>query len=413
MTQVQKERVSSYPDFSKSDLSIAVVGHGAVGSSIFYEFNKLNRQRAVPWKSLSWLSTDTLSNEIKEHNGDLSNYYDAIIFAGVPGSKYYANTHPDEDEKIADRTIDLIESITGSYVIYISTIDACMIEDNAYSRNRRRIENAFTSIKSANKMLTVIELPALYGSTIKKNVLYDIKHPLGTVNDRSSFEFAHKQILTYGSRDFLFGNIKTKAHTPTAITWSYDANFNKLSTSQESANVEFDNHKIVGNFLKTFKIGPKTFADDDKTSEPVSWSWSAASRLGNVFLTNLDSKFIWYNLDSLALDITSKKMKSQEIYLLYNDVRIKLDDSDDIRDNKFNTLSTIPSVYNILQQYYGQVRMRALLPNYDVLDNRNRIKARKIVYPVELIQSKHYSDINLMLSQTPFTSVKDMIDVIQ
>lgn len=149
--------------------SIIVVGEGAVGQSITYQLKQLSDQ--LNNQSLKSFNS---KNIVEAYNSKP----DLLIYAGVPGTKWYANQFPDKDQLIVDEALQNIKQIGAKQTILISTIDALFDDKSEYAstygKNRKLLEDkVLEEVPNAS----VVQLPALKGQFVVKNFWYDIKHP--------------------------------------------------------------------------------------------------------------------------------------------------------------------------------------------------------------------------------------------
>ncbi len=93
--------------------------------------------------------------------------FDLVVCAGAPGTKWYANAHPEEDAASIVRLCAALYEARIERLITISTIDAIEPKD-AYGRGRRVLE--------LNTPRYVIRLPALFGPNLTKNAFYDLMY---------------------------------------------------------------------------------------------------------------------------------------------------------------------------------------------------------------------------------------------
>lgn len=147
--------------FSKRYKRIAIVGKGAVGSAIMKNLDDLG----VDYDAFD-------SSNIEEIFEDC---YNLMIYSGVNASKYHADRNPIEDKLHCLRAYDIFKNICSDHKILISTIDASdsFDQSSAYGDNRRLLESKIIEDKDLSKNSKILRLPALYGSTVKKNAWYD------------------------------------------------------------------------------------------------------------------------------------------------------------------------------------------------------------------------------------------------
>lgn len=127
--------------------------------------------------------------------------FDLLVCAGVSAQKWVANQDPEGDWSGIQKLLDPLQNCNCKSVVLVSTIDvypsiACVDEDfdchgkdnHVYGSNRLRVEDFFTE---RFQDCTIIRLPALFGSGLKKNVIYDLLHDnmLDKINPQSEFQW--------------------------------------------------------------------------------------------------------------------------------------------------------------------------------------------------------------------------------
>lgn len=145
--------------------SIAVVGRGAVGSAIYNDLSsKVDGVMLYHSQNI---------NDLKNSN----QFFNIIIYAAVPGIKWKANSHPEEDKRVVDNAfndIKLLSKLCSKFIL-ISTIDTMTKDSGNYGLNRYKLEK--DCINELGSQIAVVRLPALIGKTVRKNIWYDINHP--------------------------------------------------------------------------------------------------------------------------------------------------------------------------------------------------------------------------------------------
>lgn len=113
--------------------------------------------------------------------------FETVVCAAAPGSMFEANRFPELDRQRIDGLIDQLSTIGAKRFILISTIAVfagfaaeneetrAFEEQTPYGVNRRRLE-AFVEQRFPGAL--VVRLPALFGSGLKKNFLFDIMNPM-------------------------------------------------------------------------------------------------------------------------------------------------------------------------------------------------------------------------------------------
>lgn len=124
--------------------------------------------------------------------------FDRIYCAGAPAEKWKANRDPDADRANLRRLVDAVSMAKARKLILISTVDVFgdprrvtehdePTEATPYGRHRLELE---TTLASRFDTL-VVRLPGLFGTGLKKNVIYDFLHSnqLEKIDARGSFQF--------------------------------------------------------------------------------------------------------------------------------------------------------------------------------------------------------------------------------
>jgi hypothetical protein len=133
--------------------------------------------------------------------------YDLVVCAGVSAVKWWANKHPEEDWAGIARLIDVIKAVRARRFVLISTIDVYPapsgvdestpldgVPNHAYGTHRHRLERV---IEQSFAKRHVIRLPGLFGSGLKKNVIFDLLNDncLDAINPESSFQYYDLALL--------------------------------------------------------------------------------------------------------------------------------------------------------------------------------------------------------------------------
>lgn len=111
--------------------------------------------------------------------------YDLIACAAAPGLKWKANQAPDADLASIRRLLAPFETARAGTVLLLSTVDVYprpiavdestaidRDEGPAYGRHRLLLEDAL----AARFDTVVVRLPGLFGTGLKKNVVFDLLH---------------------------------------------------------------------------------------------------------------------------------------------------------------------------------------------------------------------------------------------
>jgi nucleoside-diphosphate-sugar epimerase len=158
------------------------------------------------------------SNLVKQQNFDAlynssnidkiaGKHYDQIICAGVSAVKWLANREPVKDRDSIQGLIKNLKQVTTDKFILISTVDVypepvdvdentiINIEDcHPYGKHRLELEQFILNEFDA----LVVRLPGLFGSGLKKNIIYDFLHnnDVEKINPNGSFQFYSLEHLT-------------------------------------------------------------------------------------------------------------------------------------------------------------------------------------------------------------------------
>ena len=116
----------------------------------------------------------------------IENEYNIILFAGLPGTQWYANKNYREDIDNVNNLIEILKNVKCNQFILISTINVypnsiskqtesvnLNIEDSIeyYGKHRLLFEKF---VISNYKRFHIIRLPTIFGENMKKGVLFDL-----------------------------------------------------------------------------------------------------------------------------------------------------------------------------------------------------------------------------------------------
>lgn len=129
--------------------------------------------------------------------------FDLLVCAAPQARKWWANQHPEEDKALAQQLIDCLKQTQSKRFVLISSIDVfpcithadesfdCTSQTNhAYGQNRLFLEQ---SVAEHFPIAHVIRLPGLFGSGLKKNVIFDLLN----LNQLEKIQ-GHSQFQWYG-----------------------------------------------------------------------------------------------------------------------------------------------------------------------------------------------------------------------
>lgn len=112
--------------------------------------------------------------------------HDIIVITAPTGNRLYVKDHQALDQKNCDDLVNLLEHCRYQALVHISTVDVYhdqksnsalpldVCPDTAYGRNRWYLEQKLQQFPNCY----TIRLPTLLHSTVKKNLLFDIKNTI-------------------------------------------------------------------------------------------------------------------------------------------------------------------------------------------------------------------------------------------
>lgn len=162
-------------------LSIGVIGHtGFVGSELL---------RSLP-NAHGFNSKNVTDAEGARFN--------ILYCAAAPGSMFQANKHPDRDAERIQALIASLKNMRAEQFVLISTIAVlerfdggyteadCVYQDIVpYGSNRRRLEEF---CQAHFPRCLIVRLPALFGTGLAKNFIFDLLNPMPTMLTAATIE---------------------------------------------------------------------------------------------------------------------------------------------------------------------------------------------------------------------------------
>lgn len=111
---------------------------------------------------------------------------DLLVYAGVRGEKFLANSNPQKDKMLIDEAMINIEKIAPKKLVLISTIDIYKTSIGVDEESETNIEGLAPYglhrlelekyVEKHFKDYLIVRLPGLFGNNIKKNFIYDFIH---------------------------------------------------------------------------------------------------------------------------------------------------------------------------------------------------------------------------------------------
>lgn len=130
--------------------------------------------------------------------------FDTLVCAAAPGSMFTANREPERDREQIEALIERLDGVNARRFVLISSIAVladfaagddestqAFQKDLPYGRHRRVLE-AFCETRFENFL--VVRLPALFGSGLRKNFIFDLLNPVPTMLPRARLEMLLGQL---------------------------------------------------------------------------------------------------------------------------------------------------------------------------------------------------------------------------
>jgi hypothetical protein len=138
--------------------------------------------------------------------------FDTVYCCGVYAEKWKANANPEEDRCAIDALLEPLSTVRCRSLVLISTVDVLdcqtpqsestitpVYATHAYGRNRRYVEQW---ARANFQNVYILRLPALFGSGLKKNALYDM------MNRRRIESLRDHWVFQWYSLEWLWADIR-------------------------------------------------------------------------------------------------------------------------------------------------------------------------------------------------------------
>ena len=146
--------------------SIALIG---VNGFVAHSINKYLEKN----KKISLTQVNRENYEVSR----LAKHYDIIINAAMPSKRFWARNNPYKDFlETVEKTFNIVNNWNSSKIIQISSISARSQLNTTYGRHKAAAE---TLVNNKNNL--IVRLGPMYGNTLNKGVLIDMK------NDKTVF----------------------------------------------------------------------------------------------------------------------------------------------------------------------------------------------------------------------------------
>ncbi|WP_017326276.1 hypothetical protein [Synechococcus sp. PCC 7336] len=135
-----------------------------------------------------------------------------IVCAGAPAVKWLANKEPIKDRENLQRLIDYLGKVSAQKIILVSTIDVYPVPVEVDEDTRIEVESLSPYGKHRLELETfvrdhfnslIVRLPGLFGSGLKKNIIYDL------LNDNIGDWIDKDSVFQFYNLENLWGDIQT------------------------------------------------------------------------------------------------------------------------------------------------------------------------------------------------------------
>lgn len=129
-------------------------------------------------------------------------HFDEIVCAGIPAVKWLANKEPERDRAAITALLNVLATTRADRFVLISTIDVYPdpslpldedavlegLDNHAYGRHRLEVEQW---VAARFPVHAIVRLPALFGTGLKKNILFDLSHgnEVHKINPAAAFQW--------------------------------------------------------------------------------------------------------------------------------------------------------------------------------------------------------------------------------
>ena len=158
----------------------AIIGYsGFVGSNLLKQYKK-------KYKKIDLFNSKNIF-KISSNNS-----YKSVFCAALPAAKWIANKYPNKDKLNTLKLIKNLKNIRTELFVLISTIDVHI--NHSYGKNRKMLEYF---VKNNFQNYLIIRLPGIFGTGLKKNVIYDLinKNELQKIYSNDYFQWYDLDLL--------------------------------------------------------------------------------------------------------------------------------------------------------------------------------------------------------------------------
>ena len=236
-----------------------------------------------------------------------------LVYSAVPAEMFLANNFPEKDLAIIENAMENIRKIAPQKVVLISSIavynmpvegdeDTVIDEDKlpAYGKNRLLLEKY---VREEFNDYLIVRLPALFGSHLKKNFIYDYIHviPAMLIEKKYTELVGQSELIAECYENQNNGFYKLKSDLDKKIlrdckVFFQSIGFTAINFTDARSVYQFYNLRNLWKDIQTaLDIGIKVL---NITSEPMSVSELYTALCGKEFSNQLSKDPLHYNLKS-------------------------------------------------------------------------------------------------------------------
>lgn len=157
--------------------------------------------------------------------------FDRVVCAGAPAEKWRANKAPEADRDQLATLMGALADVEAKEFVLISTVDVYPVprgvDENTpidpsssepYGRHRYQLEEFCRSRHQA----TVVRLPGMYGTGLKKNAIYDLLNhrPVDGIPGNARFQFYDVDLVWRDVERVLAAGVRTANITAEPVSMS-------------------------------------------------------------------------------------------------------------------------------------------------------------------------------------------------
>lgn len=275
--------------------------------------------------------------------------FDELYLSCLPATKWQINQNPSADDSNTQHLIDILSTVKSSFVVLISTIDVYGTKDSkanerfyplpsdTYGKNRLKFEQF---ILRQFKSVLIVRLPGLFGSYLKKNIIFDLltDNNIDKINKNSSFQWYYldrlvADIQTFKNKGTSIANFFTEPiDTANLIdaffpTYSHLVSNNERSTSYDLTTVHmpsgylYSKDEVMQDLALFVKRYQMTW--DPMVLSNLAWDLKLTDKVVEILQSNNVNKVelaltkygTWSELDPIKITAIKKYFDEKNIQI--------------------------------------------------------------------------------------------------